>query len=320
MRWSSPMALATTCTSAPTRSQRFATSLIKDTLVARNALEVYLIISAVAMSVKRNRVPIKQRGRDRSRMIASGSGQSAPKTTRVWRMKASRAGSSRENAGLETVAEWGGGDLARARWGAGSSAVAGRGMRAGERGEGASCPKPDCAGAGPTYIHPPPPRRCVGGVYHRTPLLLTVLGRFSTSAPAMAIGGSAIQRPLAVMMSRQILSISPSAPVIEAARTMREAKVGALLVAEASRFVGIVSESDLVRNVLAVGGDANQMRVSQVMHAPLITIEIDRSAHEASDLMAERGIRHLAVTEDGKIVGILSVRDLLRYFKNWGTL
>ncbi len=136
----------------------------------------------------------------------------------------------------------------------------------------------------------------------------------------MAIGGSAIQRPLAVMMSRQILSISPAAPVIEAARTMREAKVGALLVAEGTRFVGIVSESDLVRNVLAVGGDANQVRVSQVMHAPLITIEIDRSAHEASDVMAERGIRHLAVTEDGKIVGILSVRDLLRYFKNWGTL
>src|SRR2546422_9850067 len=69
MRWSSPMALATTCTSAPTRSQRFATSLIKDTLVARNALEVYLIISAVAMSVKTNGVSIKYRGRYRSRMI-----------------------------------------------------------------------------------------------------------------------------------------------------------------------------------------------------------------------------------------------------------
>ncbi len=121
-------------------------------------------------------------------------------------------------------------------------------------------------------------------------------------------------------MSRQILSISPSAPVIEAARTMRESRVGALLVSDGGRFVGIVTESDLVRNVLAVGGDANQMQVSQVMHAPLITIEIDRSAHDASDLMAERGIRHLVVTEDGKIVGILSVRDLLRYFKNWGTL
>ena len=136
----------------------------------------------------------------------------------------------------------------------------------------------------------------------------------------MVTGGSAIQRPLAVMMSRRILSVGPDAPVIEAARTMQEAKVGALLVAEGSQYLGVVSESDLVRRVLAVGGDVNHVRVSDVMQAPIITIEIDRSAHEASDLMAERGIRHLAVTDEGKIVGMLSVRDLLRYFKNWGTL
>jgi len=135
----------------------------------------------------------------------------------------------------------------------------------------------------------------------------------------MAIGESAIQRPLAVMMSRRILSVGPDTPVIEAARTMQEAKVGALLVAEGSRFIGIVSETDLVRRVLAVRGNVHQVRVAEVMRAPIITIEIDRSAHEASDLMAERGIRHLAVTDTGKIVGMLSVRDLLKYFKNWGT-
>lgn len=121
-------------------------------------------------------------------------------------------------------------------------------------------------------------------------------------------------------MSRRILSVGPDATVIDAARTMQEAKVGALLVAEGPRYLGVVSESDLVRRVLAVGGDVNQVRVADVMQAPIITIEIDRSAHDASDLMAERGIRHLAVTDDGKIVGMLSVRDLLRYFKNWGTL
>lgn len=137
---------------------------------------------------------------------------------------------------------------------------------------------------------------------------------------AMATGGSVMQRPLAVMMSRRILSVGPDAPVIEAARTMQEGKVGALLVAEGSRFIGIVSETDLVRRVLATGGDGTQVRVSEVMRAPIITIEIDRSAHEASDLMAERGIRHLAVTDAEKIVGMLSVRDLLRYFKNWGSL
>ena len=102
---------------------------------------------------------------------------------------------------------------------------------------------------------------------------------------------------------------------------MCDAKIGALLVLEEDgRYVGIVSETDLVRKVLAAEREVSQVLVSEVMMAPIITIEIDRSAHEASDLMAERAIRHLAVTEDGRIVGMLSVRDLLRYFKNWGRL
>ena len=135
----------------------------------------------------------------------------------------------------------------------------------------------------------------------------------------MTMGGSAIQRPLAVMMSRQILTVRPGASVAEVARTMREAGVGALLVAEESRYLGIVTETDLVRKVLAGEGSVTRVCASEVMMAPLITLEVDRSAHEASDLMAERHIRHVVVTEDGKVVGILSVRDLLRYFKNWGS-
>lgn len=133
------------------------------------------------------------------------------------------------------------------------------------------------------------------------------------------MGGSAIQRPLAVMMSRQILTVRPGASVVEVARTMRDARVGALLVAEESRYLGIVTETDLVRKVLAGGDKVTPVCVSEVMMSPLITLEVDRSAHEASDLMAERHIRHVVVTEEGKIVGILSVRDLLRYFKNWGS-
>ena len=110
-------------------------------------------------------------------------------------------------------------------------------------------------------------------------------------------------------------------PVIEAARILRDAKIGALLVSgEDGRYIGVLSETDLVRKVLAAERDASRVLVSEVMMAPIITIEIDRSAHDASDLMAERAIRHLAVTEDGHIVGMLSVRDLLRYFKNWGRL
>ncbi len=127
-------------------------------------------------------------------------------------------------------------------------------------------------------------------------------------------------RPLAVMMNRNIRTIHPDAMLIEAAMLMRDARVGAALVVSAGAYVGVVSEADLVRKAIAHGKDAACTSVRSVMSSPLITIEIDRSAHDASDLMAEHGIRHLPVTQDGQIVGMVSVRDLLRYFKNWGTI
>ncbi|MGH7230037.1 MAG: CBS domain-containing protein [Nitrospiraceae bacterium] len=130
----------------------------------------------------------------------------------------------------------------------------------------------------------------------------------------------AILRPLAVMMNRQIRSIRPEATLSEAAELMRSSRVGALLVVDQGDYSGVVSESDLVRKAMAVGLNPDQSQVRTIMSSPLISIEIDRSAHEASDLMSEKEIRHLAITQDSQIVGIISVRDLLRYFKNWGTL
>jgi CBS domain-containing protein len=71
---------------------------------------------------------------------------------------------------------------------------------------------------------------------------------------------------------------------------------------------------------MAEGRDLHSEKVRSVMSSPIIAVEIDRTASTASDLMAEKGVRHLAVTDGGKIVGVLSVRDLLRYYKNWGAL
>lgn len=127
-------------------------------------------------------------------------------------------------------------------------------------------------------------------------------------------------RPLAVMMSRDIRTIDPDATLAEAARLLRDARVGALLVSGPAGHIGVLSETDLVRKAMAENLDPTQERVRRVMSSPVISIEIERSAHDASDLMAEKGIRHLAITQDGQVVGIVSVRDLLRYFKNWGTL
>lgn len=129
-----------------------------------------------------------------------------------------------------------------------------------------------------------------------------------------------LQRPLAVMMRRTLRTISPDTTLLEAATLMRDAKVGALLVQEAGGYSGIVSESDLVRKGMAELCPAQETLVRAVMSSPLLSIEITRSAHEASEKMAEHGIRHLAISEEGQIVGMISVRDLLRYFKNWGGL
>lgn len=130
---------------------------------------------------------------------------------------------------------------------------------------------------------------------------------------------SGIQRPIAVMMRPVVQMIRPDASAAEAARQMTAAKVGALLVRDQDHNLGIVSESDLVRKVLAESLAPAQTLVCSVMSAPLVTIDSAASAHDASDLMAEAGVRHLAVVEGGEVVGMLSVRDLLRYFKNWGS-
>ncbi len=136
----------------------------------------------------------------------------------------------------------------------------------------------------------------------------------------MVIQSTPLQRPLAVMMRRTLRMISPDTTLFEAAKLMRDARVGALLVEEAGRYSGIVSESDLVRKGMAESCPAHETSVRAVMSSPLLSIEITSSAHEASEKMAEHGIRHLAISEEGQIVGMISVRDLLRYFKNWGGL
>nr|MBI3613468.1 CBS domain-containing protein [Nitrospirota bacterium] len=136
----------------------------------------------------------------------------------------------------------------------------------------------------------------------------------------MALQSGAMLRPLAVMMNRAIRTVGPDATLAEAARLMREAQVGALFVVREGAYLGVVSETDLVRKAMAQGFDPAQVPVRAVMSSPVITIESDCSAHDASDLMADKGIRHLAVTQDGQVVGMISVRGLLRYFKNWGTV
>ncbi len=121
-----------------------------------------------------------------------------------------------------------------------------------------------------------------------------------------------VYRPLSVLMQTSIETIDGNVPVREAAQQMSTKKIGALLVQQNGDLKGIVTERDLVQKVLGEEEDANQLTVKAVMNHPLIDIDINRTIHDASDLMADKWIRHLPVTENHKIVGILSVRDLIR--------
>ncbi len=122
--------------------------------------------------------------------------------------------------------------------------------------------------------------------------------------------------PLALLMHRELEQISPTATLREAAEKMREKKVGALIVYDAGHAVAIISEVDFVRKAVALGLNMATTCVKEIMSFPLITIDMDQTAQDANDLMAEKRIRHLLVTDCGKVTGIISMRDLVLCFKN----
>ncbi len=133
---------------------------------------------------------------------------------------------------------------------------------------------------------------------------------YAESGPILELDN--VYRPLSILMQKSIETIDSEVPVQQAAQRMDQKKIGALLVEQEGTFKGIVTERDIVTKVIAQEEDANTLTVKAVMNHPLIDIDINRTIHDASDLMAEKWIRHLPVTENHQIVGILSVRDLIR--------
>jgi signal-transduction protein with cAMP-binding, CBS, and nucleotidyltransferase domain len=109
---------------------------------------------------------------------------------------------------------------------------------------------------------------------------------------------------------RPILSLEKQKSSKEGAETMVKNNIGSVVVSDSGKFVGIVTERDLVKKVIAVGKDPTKTTLGEVMSAPLVTIETDRGLGEATSLMLQRGIRRLIAVENGKIIGIFSQRDL----------
>ncbi|MEE9203555.1 MAG: CBS domain-containing protein [Nitrospirales bacterium] len=120
---------------------------------------------------------------------------------------------------------------------------------------------------------------------------------------------------LVQVMRRELKTIAHHVPIREVAKRMRDERVGALFVEQNGELVGIVTETDVIRRAVAEDLDLGSLRAQSIMTVPIVTIESIRTVQDAHDMMGDLGIRHLGVTEQGKLVGVVSVRDLLVYFK-----
>jgi CBS domain-containing protein len=109
-----------------------------------------------------------------------------------------------------------------------------------------------------------------------------------------------------------IISVSPEINVLEAITLMTDTDISALMVIDNGRIAGIVTERDYVRRVARLQLIPQQTRVSEVMTRDLITVSPKDQTRFCMQLMIEKNLRHLPVLEDGKLVGLLSIRDLVK--------
>ncbi|MGZ8367029.1 MAG: CBS domain-containing protein [Nitrospira sp.] len=122
---------------------------------------------------------------------------------------------------------------------------------------------------------------------------------------------------VAKIMNKNPKSVGPKMSIASAAKTMRAARVGSLFVKKGKQLVGVVTDTDIVRRAVASGKPLGKLTVEKIMTTPICTIEGSQSIDDAQDMMADLGVRHLGVTKNGEISGVVSVRDLLLHYKRY---
>jgi CBS domain-containing protein len=116
-------------------------------------------------------------------------------------------------------------------------------------------------------------------------------------------------------MVKNPITVMPNVFVYEAARSMRDKEIGSVIVVDNGNVLGVVTERDLVRRVLAENRDPKTVKIREVMSSPVVSISPNEDILDAAYLMKKKGIRRLIVMEGEKLVGIITSDDMTRNMK-----
>ena len=111
---------------------------------------------------------------------------------------------------------------------------------------------------------------------------------------------------------RNVISISPDVNVIEALKLMAKENIGAVVVLQGDNLVGILSERDYARKVVLEGKTSSSTKVSEIMTTKVVTVEESQKVDDCMNIMTENHIRHLPVISGGKVLGLISIGDVLK--------
>ena len=113
-------------------------------------------------------------------------------------------------------------------------------------------------------------------------------------------------------MTQKPVTISPEVVLKNCAAMMKKGNIGSLIIKDKNKLQGILTEWDVVRKVVADGKDPNKLKASDVMVKNLVTISPNKDVYEAIVKMRDNDIRHLPVVKDNKLIGFLTLKDILK--------
>ncbi len=123
---------------------------------------------------------------------------------------------------------------------------------------------------------------------------------------------STVAKVLFNKASQDVATITPDATVLEAIALMASKGIGAIVVVEHEQVVGIVSERDYTRKIALMARTSQQTTVSEIMTSRVITVGRSHRVDQCLELMTDKHLRHLPVVEDGKLIGLISIGDLVK--------